>query len=292
MSDKHEDICDGYSFQFLDNVEQPVVQLGAVGVESRYSEEYYWDNRERPSSFLFQYTFNGSGLLETNHQTYILKSGDAFFLQRPGDDIYRFDEQRNHAPWEFVYILFSGYGVLPYYKYIVDRFGKVIHLSEYHPALKVLFELHEKAKNGLIQNAFTADSEVFRFLCLLCDIDTYTGEHQPSLVTKARAFLETNYNKQITLSQAAERLGVSQSHLSREFVKYVGEEPIRYLTKIRLEKAVELMISTDLNLQEISVYCGFANSNYFNKVFKKHMKTSPGQFRRQVREHGYISVKV
>lgn len=44
ISDKYEDICDGYSFQFLYNVEQPVVQLEAVGVESRYSEEYYWDN--------------------------------------------------------------------------------------------------------------------------------------------------------------------------------------------------------------------------------------------------------
>ena len=72
----------------------------------------------------------------------------------------------------------------------------------------------------------------------------------------------------------------------------MGEQPIHYLTKIRLEHAVELLHSADMDTSEISRLCGFADSNYFGKVFKKHMKLSPNRFRKEIREQGYRSVKV
>lgn len=104
--------------------------------------------------------------------------------------------------------------------------------------------------------------------------------------------MEQHFDHPITLLEAAETLGVSQSHLSREFVKYTGEQPIRYLTKVRLEYAVKLLHSTDMRLEEVSAACGFADSNYFSKVFKKYMKASPGELRRQMRALGYANVKV
>lgn len=285
-----EDICDGYGFRFLANI--PAAELIAVGKESRYNSSYYWDNRKRPPMYLFQYTLSGSGTVRMDGQEYLVEKGDAFFLRMPEEEAYYFDEKRNAAPWEFVYLMFGGSAVSDYYEYAVNHLGKILSVSEYHPAIQVLMELYSKAKNGRIRNAFSASGEVFRFLCLLCDTDNLGGSRSSNLVERAKRYLEQNYAEPITLAQVSESLGVSQSHLSREFSKYIGEQPIHYLTKIRLEQAVELLRSADMDLGEISRLCGFADSNYFGKVFKKHMKLSPNQFRKEIREQGYRSVKV
>lgn len=291
MSTPVNDICDNYAFKFLNNVDNPAITLINVGKETRHSKKYYWENRKRFSGYIFQYTLNGSGMLKTENQIYTMKKGDAFFIATPSDTIYYFDEDNEETGWEFIYITFEGEAVLPYYQYVINRSGNVMHLSEYHPAVKLLFDLHHKAKNGWIKNAFLADSEVFRFLCLLCD-NEMNSDAMSNLVDNAKKYLDKNYAKPITLAQAAEDLGVSQSHLSREFVKYTGEQPIYYLTKVRLEKAVELLNSTDMNLMDISKACGFSNDNYFSKVFKKYMKISPSEFRKQIQTQNYICVKV
>ncbi len=286
------DICDDYGFQFVDNVENPPVKLVSVGKEARYTSEYYWDNRDRWPCYLFQYTLNGSGTLKEKEKTWRLEKEEGFFLKTPGDTIYCFDEKENEAPWELLYLMLEGKGVEPYYAYIVKRFGKVFTLSEQHPAIKKLVEIHAKARGGLLKNAFLADQEAFAFLCLLCSDGNQDEQNSSFLVKNAKEYIEENYEKPLSLLSAAESLGVSQSHLSREFVRYTGEQPIKYLTKIRLEKAADLLCSTEMTLDQISAACGFGDGNYFSKVFKKYMKISPGEFRKRVKIQSYKNVKI
>lgn len=292
MYKKSNDICDDYAFRFLNNVDCPATLLTDIGMQSRSNNEYYWENKNRQPCFIFQYTLSGSGTLKTRDKTYIVKKNDAFFLRLPDDESYYFDEKNNKAPWEFVYIRFVGNGVLPYYKYITDCLGKVMSLSEYHPAIKVLLELYSNAKKGLLLNAFAVDCEVFRFLCLLCDIGNCTGRYHSHLITNVKSYLDNNFEKQIIFSELAEHFEVSQSHLSREFFRCMGEQPLHYLTRIRLEKATKLLNTTNMSLEEISISCGFSDSNYFSKIFKKHMKISPGKFRNQIKAYGYTEIKV
>lgn len=287
-----KDICDDYGFHFLNDVDSPAVQLIAVGRQSRNTESYYWDNSDRQPCFLFQYTLNGSGTLKADGQTYVIDQGKAFFLKMPADEAYYFDSVHNQAPWEFIYIMFQGSCVSPYYEYIVNRTGKVMTLPEYHSAIKLLFDLHHKSKHGFAQDSFTTANDIFSFLCLLCSAVSQNTVQPSRLVSKVQDYLKANYSTPITLAQTAKYFGVSQSHLSREFMKYTNEQPIRYLTKIRLEQAVLLLHSTEMSLDEISSSCGFSDSNYFYKVFKKYMKITPSEFRYQMKEQDYNSVQV
>lgn len=287
-----DDICDDYGFHFLEHVENPPIQLIGVGRQSRYSKEYYWDNSKRPPCYLFQYTLGGSGTLKAGESIYILEKGDAFFLKIPEEDVYWFDEANNTPPWELIYMMFDGSSIEPYYQYILNRFGKVMCLSEYHPAIRKLSELHQKAKDGRLKTAFAADDEVFSFLCLLCANEEQEKQPELPLVESAKAYIRENFYKNLSLLAVAEYLGVSQSHLSREFTRHTGEQPVKYLTRIRLEKAIDMLCTTDRSLEHISVECGFENGNYFSKVFKKYMKTSPGEFRRQVKIQGYKNIKI
>ncbi len=286
------DICDDYGFHFLEHVDKPLIQLMGVGKQSRYSKAYYWNNSKRPHCYLFQYTLSGSGTLKTREDTYILEKEDAFFLQMPNDDIYFFDEDNNTAPWEFIYIIFRGDSIEPYYKYIVNHFGKVMRFSEYHPTIRKLFEVYMKAGNGQLKTAFAADSEVFSFLCLLCANQENEKHQKLQLVEGAKEYIEDNFEKNLSLLSVAEYLGVSQSHLSREFSKHTGEQPVKYLTKVRLEKAIDMLCTTDMNLDSISRACGFGDGNYFSKVFRKYMNVSPSEFREQVKIQGYKNIQI
>ena len=55
MFTKREDICEDYGFRFLDNVQEPAVQLDAVGWQSRNDKSYYWNNKNRPRLFVSVY---------------------------------------------------------------------------------------------------------------------------------------------------------------------------------------------------------------------------------------------
>lgn len=292
MERETKDICDGYGFRFLEDVETPAAGLMAIGKESRHDNSYFWDNRSRGPAFLFQYTLSGSGVLETEEGVFKAEAGDGFFLQFPGNERYYFDETQSKEPWEFFYILINGACVLPYYRYFVRRFGKITPLPQCHPAVQKLFDLHAMARGGRIRSAFAASREAFGFLCLLCGGVEEADRAYSPLVESAVSYMEHHFGEELALSALSERLGVSQSHLSREFLRETGEQPIRFLTKLRLEKAIELLNTTDMNLQEISGACGFAESNYFSKVFRKYMKASPGKFRKHVQREGYVNVQI
>lgn len=286
-----KEFCDDYGFRFLDHVEEPAVQLVAVGWQRRSSRGYYWDNKNRPDCFLFQYTLNGSGTLKTAESVFTIKKGEGFLVHMPEEESYYFDEENDQAPWEFVYIMFRGRAVDAYYQYIINHAGKVLAIAPNHQAIRQLKDLYFQARDGMLKNVFMAEGEVFQFLCALCDASSGEKRHS-GLIDRAKAYIEQNYDQPVTLAEVAGYLGVSQSHFTREFVRYTGEQPIRYLTKIRLEQSMKLLHATDMKLEEISAACGFSDCNYFSKVFKKYMKESPGELRRQMKAQGYVRVKV
>ncbi len=273
-----------HAFHFFDNFKLSFIDLISVGSDVINNSEYHWCNKERPDAMLFQYTLSGSGTVEINGKKYIVDKGKAFFLKMPADESYYFDDKNNIAPWNFIYIIFNGSAAEEFYAYSTKHTGKIMSLPEFHPAIRILLDLYSKTLNSNIKNTFDASSELFQFLCALC---SPCISQNSNLVDNAIKYFQNNFEKQITIAMAADYLGVSQSHLSREFIKYTKEKPSDYLTKLKMEKAIELLNSTNMKLKEISSHCGYSDENYFGKVFKKHMKISPAEFRIQSKIYGY-----
>lgn len=92
-------------------------------------------------------------------------------------------------------------------------------------------------------------------------------------------FITSNYEKDITLTDVAKYAYVNPSHLSREFNKKMNMNFRSYLNSVRIEKAKELLVKTDLSLAEIGSMVGFADQSYFNKIFRKQEELTPGQYR-------------
>jgi|GEM_PF-519820 two-component system response regulator YesN len=111
------------------------------------------------------------------------------------------------------------------------------------------------------------------------------GNH---ILQKAKAYIEKHYGDGITLTLISKMVGVSESHLSKLFVKETGENFIDYLTKIRIRQAIEWM-KTDMKLYEIAEKVGYLNPEHFSRVFKKTMGMSPAQYREQLESQQKIS---
>ncbi|MDF7799054.1 helix-turn-helix domain-containing protein [Pontiellaceae bacterium B1224] len=98
-------------------------------------------------------------------------------------------------------------------------------------------------------------------------------------VGDAIAHIETNYADKITLDTLAKKSHLSNRQFTRVFEKCIGRPPIAHLMFVRCRKAAELLINTDRTITDIAFDCGFSDSNYFTRCFRKSMNKTPKQYR-------------
>ena len=89
------------------------------------------------------------------------------------------------------------------------------------------------------------------------------------------------YSKNHPLSFYADSLKLSVSRFSHIFKSAIGKTPLMYITEIRISKAKELLLNTNLTMGEIAELTGFSSQNYFIRVFKKHTGISPKRYSSQ-----------
>lgn len=100
-------------------------------------------------------------------------------------------------------------------------------------------------------------------------------------ISEVRTFIEQHYYEPITLTLISEMTGMSESHFSKLFAKEMNQNFIDYLTRVRINKAIELLTSP-MKLYEISEKVGYMNPEHFSRMFKKVTGLSPNQYREQL----------
>jgi len=99
-------------------------------------------------------------------------------------------------------------------------------------------------------------------------------------IAKATDYIEEHYaEEKLSLQDLCRHTLMSASYFSLIFKQSTGETFIEYLTRVRLEKAKELLLTTSLKFYEIAAQVGYADPNYFSILFKKHTGSSPRDFR-------------
>ncbi|QHW34703.1 response regulator [Paenibacillus rhizovicinus] len=99
-------------------------------------------------------------------------------------------------------------------------------------------------------------------------------------IAHAVRFIQERFSEDISLQQIAELLELSPNYLSMLFKKELQLSFTEYVNRIRLEKAKELLLNTNLKSYEIAQRVGFADDSYFSRAFKKHTGVRPNGFRR------------
>ena len=97
----------------------------------------------------------------------------------------------------------------------------------------------------------------------------------------AANYIEHNYMNPISVSEVADKLGITRKHLCTVFHKVFGIAPRQYIIYFRMEKACKLLRNTRQTVQEISEATGYANQFYFAKEFRRIIGKTPSEYRRE-----------
>ena len=96
----------------------------------------------------------------------------------------------------------------------------------------------------------------------------------------AKKYIEENYNSDISLSDAAQKVYLSSVYFSKLFKKHIGENFSDYLVRVRMSHAVEFL-KKNYKIEDISRLCGYNSSRYFYRIFKAYYGMNPKDYARK-----------
>jgi len=171
-------------------------------------------------------------------------------------------------------------------KHIIEgctRFSSsVLHvISEVHGAVFSIVDQKEQLQK--VMNAQTDNELKSAFLTIGQFITSYDIQKESMyslIVYKSIRMINEHYQECITLDEIASLMHITPEYLSTLFNKEVGKPYTAFLREVRMKKAKELLIGTNLRAFEISEKVGYPDSKYFSRVFKEFTGLSPGEYQK------------
>ncbi|KWX86310.1 AraC family transcriptional regulator [Paenibacillus riograndensis] len=272
-----------YGFRFAEDKELQLCVLFAAGYDSITDPSYRWDGLERNDGplLLFQYTLSGEGVFESENRTHLVTAGQAFLAEIPGRHRY-FYPPDSKEPWQFMFLLFRPDLILPHWRKFLREAGEVPHLSADCAPVRLLRMIVNDAAAGRISDPLIASSSIYQFMTELSRLQVTTLRNKDNWsesIRRAAGYIEHNFAQMISIEQLSEHVSLSKYHLIRRFSASTGLTPGAYLTRIRIEKAMELLRGSSLSIEAISKQIGYSSGSYFIKAFRSLTGLTPGEFR-------------
>jgi transcriptional regulator GlxA family with amidase domain len=130
-------------------------------------------------------------------------------------------------------------------------------------------ELANAVADQLIYSTIRSDQDSPRL-----SIPTRIGVRHPKL-SRVIQMMEANIEEPISPSLLAKEVGMSTRQLERLFRRYLNRSPKRYYMELRLQKARNLLMQTDMSVINVALACGFASPSHFSKCYRAHYDTTP-----------------
>lgn len=152
-----------------------------------------------------------------------------------------------------------------YSKQTLDRvYEVIIHISTLDTKMEVLNDLRK-----LIINVYES-------------IDRVCYSRNFKVINKVKMYIDKYYtDENLCLEEIASKVFLCSSYLSAIFKEETGENLTEYISNLRMEKAQDLLLGTDMKIIELCTCVGYANQFYFSACFKKYIGVSPNEFRKK-----------
>ncbi|MGR3455986.1 GlxA family transcriptional regulator [Pseudooceanicola sp.] len=130
-------------------------------------------------------------------------------------------------------------------------------------------DLANAVADQLIYSSIRTDQDTQRL-----SVPTRIGVRHPKL-SQVIQMMESNIEEPISPSVLARDVGMSTRQLERLFRRYLNRSPKRYYMELRLQKARNLLMQTDMSVINVALACGFASPSHFSKCYRAHYNTTP-----------------
>ena len=208
-----------------------------------------------------------------------LKAGDMFLLF-PGE--WHSYHPLEHTGWTSYWIGFKGRNM--------DDRVKAGFLSPekpiYHVGYSAVIEtLYKRAYEAAVEEAAYSQQVMAGIVndligtmySLERNKELSKNQQQVDMINRARLRIRESLESDLTIQQVAEELGVSYSNFRKLFKEYTGLSPATYQQELRLQRAKELLTTTNYSIKEIAYRLNFESPDYFSAKFKTKMGIKPSE---------------
>ncbi|MBQ2195970.1 MAG: helix-turn-helix domain-containing protein [Prevotella sp.] len=253
-----------------------------------HADGYYFDLQKGRilNEYQLLYLTEGEGIFEsTNQKPTRIKQGDLFLLF-PG-------EWHTYHPlptkgWKSYWLGFKGKnmddrvraGFLSPTKpvYSVGFSSEIVHLYE---------EAFAKAKEEAAYAQQTLAGIANHLIGLMYSLERNNllnkDQNRVDMINRARLRIREALESNLTIQQVAQELGISYSNFRKLFKEYTGVAPSMYQQELRLQRAKEMLSTTNMSIKEIAYRLNFESPDYFSSKFKIKTGIKPSDFRSETR---------
>ncbi|WP_203564883.1 GlxA family transcriptional regulator [Aliiroseovarius sp. PrR006] len=160
--------------------------------------------------------------------------------------------------------------------FVVD--GKIMTAAGGTAAIDLILKIIAEDQGEDVANV-VADQQIYTTIRTESDsqrlsVPTRIGVRHPKLSDVIRK-MEANIEEPISPSVLASEVGMSTRQLERLFRRYLNRSPKRYYMELRLQKARNLLMQTDMSVINVALSCGFSSPSHFSKCYRSHYDTTP-----------------
>jgi two-component system response regulator YesN len=139
----------------------------------------------------------------------------------------------------------------------------------------------------LLMDAKDADELRQRFVTAMVELAravVIQNQESEGIITEAQEYIRHNFQRDFSLEEAAQAVGISPYYFSKLFKEKTGMNFTEYVTGLRIETAKQLLLNPKLSIKQVCIDSGYSNPNYFSRIFKKWTGITPTEFRDGLQE--------
>lgn len=228
------------------------------------------------------FILEGKGTYSVNGAVYNLNAGEGFLLYPNIPHVYAAD---TGEPWKYIYATFTGIDAPTLvHNAGLDENNGVFRFPANEEFLHNLKCMHAAGKDYLSKGYdilgyfMLVMSSIVKQHSISTQIDMCSDKY----VKLARTYIEDHATYNISIKDIADYVKIERSYLYRLFVKHLGISPSKYLSDIRMKRAVDLLEYDALSVGEVAISAGFYDPSHFSRAFRNEFGMSPGKYRKTV----------
>jgi AraC-like DNA-binding protein len=239
----------------------------------------HYTKRTGVDSYLMALTFSGKGELEYEGKSYTLEPDEGFIIDCKKPHYYY---AASHSGWGYHIIHFDGYAMGDYYSQIKHSNSVKFAFPHESPFFSFFEQLYAVNNQRSRQSEMLTSCIIANMITeIMKTLSTFDIENAPEKLKDIRDYFDEHYSEDINLDGLASLFSVSKYHLCREFKKYMGQSPNKYLITSRINNAKAMLHFTDMRIADIAQAVGFADNTHFFQIFREYENTSPAEYRRK-----------
>lgn len=245
-----------------------------------YQGRKHFTEREHDCGMYYLlFTIDGNGSLKYENETYNLKKGSIFYVDA---NTYHYYKTGNLGYWKYCYINLYGRGCKMFYDLMFHKGFRIINSLNIEDTLKLFDNIYALIEKHSYEDNIKISEMLSSFLHDITGkaYKSDAGEFTQWNMQYAIKYMESNFAKDITITEIANEFNVSNEYFIRQFKAHTGISPYRYLINLRLNLAKNLLISLNRPIFEIATLAGFNGVANMLYCFNKYEKISPNDYRK------------